>query len=107
MNKWAYTVKLKQLAARTELDIEGLLANYVGDTVAIRLSQMTQGLLKKTRGSLHSLSKSTTLYLQEEKQLLPDALEVEQFVVGVNQLRQDLERVQARVDRLNRGMKSC
>jgi len=97
-----FLLKLKQLAARTDLDLEGLLADFIGDTAATKLGSLAKGLLHHARTSLSSLSKSTTLYLQEESQLLPGQAEVETFILDVNQFRQELERIEARINRLSR-----
>lgn len=97
-------LKLKQWAQVTQLDIEGLVAEYIGDTAANRLGLLTSHLAKRLRSSLHSLKHSTTLYLQEESQLLPSAPEVEQFIQEVNQFRQDVERATARSQIVQRGV---
>lgn len=99
-----FLLKLKQIALNTDLDIEGLIAEYVGDMAATQLSSLAKGLFNQVRTSLQSLSTTTTLYLQEESQLLPSAVQVEQFILDVNQLRQDLDRLSARTHRLSRGI---
>lgn len=97
-------LKLKQWAMTTQLDIEALVADVIGDTAANRLGLLAGHFAQRLRGSLHSLKHSTTLYLQEESQLLPSSTEVEQFIIGVNQLRQDLDRATARSQQLSRGV---
>jgi ubiquinone biosynthesis protein UbiJ len=97
-------LKLKQWATTTQLDIEALVADVIGDTAANRLGLLAHHFSQRLRGSMCSLKHSTTLYLQEESRLLPSSSEVEQFVKDVNQLRQDLERATARSQQLSRGV---
>lgn len=94
-------LKLKQWALTTQLDIEALVAEAIGDTAANRLGLLAGRVAQRLRSSVQSLKHSTTLYLQEESQLLPTAMEVEQFIQGVQQLRQDLERATARSQQLS------
>ncbi len=98
-----FLLKLKRLATTMDLDIEGLIALYLGDTAAVHLHQFAKSAFHKIRATAASFATSTTLYLSEESGLLPTACEVEHFICDVNQLRQDLERACARTQRLSQG----
>lgn len=95
-------LKLKQLAAKTQLDLEGLIATYIGDNAANRLGLLSKRVAQHAKASYRSVKTSTTLYLQEESQWLPTPFEVEQFIQDIQQLRQDMDRLQARIQRLPR-----
>lgn len=97
-----FLLKLKQIAAKMDLDLEGLLTESIGDSAANRLSTFAKGAWQQTKTRFESLAKSTTLYLQEESQLLPGQTEVEKFILDVNQFRQELDRIEARIQHVRR-----
>lgn len=78
-------------------DWSGKLASYVGDGMAhkveVSLKQMTRVIASKAQ----QLDQLSTELLQDELQLTPHPLEVEQFSV-------DVSRLQAKVDRLQQQL---
>ncbi len=92
---------LKQL----EIDWEELASKVVGDFAAHRLGSAARGLRRWLADSLEALRLDTREYLQEEAELLPTRDEVQDFVAAVDRLREDLDRLAARVRRLERRLR--
>jgi ubiquinone biosynthesis protein UbiJ len=83
-----------------EIEWEELLAGRVGDIAAHQIGNVVRdirGWLGHTRDSLRM---DLSEYLQEESQIVPTRIEVEAFMDGVDVLRSDVDRLQARLERL-------
>lgn len=91
----------KALAA-VEIDWEELLAKRIGDAPAFQLGELARRFRRWSRRSRDSLRQDVTDYLQEEAHVLPTRYEIEDFVAEVDTLRDDVERLAARLDRLER-----
>lgn len=52
------------------------------------------------RDSSQSLQQSLSEYLREEAQLLPDKIQIEDYMQAVDKLRADCDRLEARIKRL-------
>jgi len=82
------------------LDWEASLAQLLGDTVARRIgARMRDGRRWVARGA-DTLTDNVRAYLQEESRLVPSAAELQRFFTAVDLLRDDVERLAARIDRL-------
>lgn len=82
------------------LDWEGFLAQYVGPLAARQIARVIVGLGEFLRTLHQSLERDLAEYLRTETGLLPAAPEVEAFQVAVMQLATDVDRLVARVRRL-------
>lgn len=83
-----------------DFDWEQQLANITGDVIAQPLAHgMKQGF-SWLRDTTQSLSLTTSEYLREEAQLLPDKIQIEDFMSDVDKLRADIDRLEARIKRL-------
>jgi ubiquinone biosynthesis protein UbiJ len=65
-----------------------------------------RNLLAWGERSADHLGEDTADYLQEERDVLPVDWEVEGFIEGVDTLRSDVDRIAARVKRLQRMLES-
>ncbi len=81
-------------------DAEGDLARYLGDIPARRLSMAGTSLLEGARSSSQRVVDNLREYLNEESGLLPNAVEVAEFARAVDQLRDDVARLEKRLQRL-------
>lgn len=83
-----------------DLDFEGALAKYVGPDLARGLSasftQSQEWLAKTYSARVEDLG----AYVQDEKKWVPTKIEIEDFFLDVDNLRLDVERIQARTDHL-------
>ena len=85
---------------QTRPDLEEELAAVVGDVAARRVANLARGVLALGRSATDSLATSVAEYLQEEGRDVPARVEVEEFLRDVDQLRDDVERLEARLARL-------
>ena len=92
----------RELLEHTRPDFEEELARIVGDVAARRVTNFARGVLDFGRRATDSLVTSAAEYLQEEGRDVPVRLEVEEFLREVDRLRDDVERLEARIARLSR-----
>jgi ubiquinone biosynthesis protein UbiJ len=92
--------KFRDLLGHAQPDVEEELARVVGDVAARNLANLARGFLDFGRKAGRSLAGNVSEYLQEEGRDLPTRTEVEEFLVGVDRLRDDVERCDARLARL-------
>jgi len=82
------------------IDWEELLSQRVGDVVAHELGSRARELGAWVQQSLTTLAGDTSEYLQEEAQLLASRAELEPFLTAVDTIRNDVERLEKRLSRL-------
>jgi ubiquinone biosynthesis protein UbiJ len=92
--------KFRDLLSHARPDFEAELARVVGDVAARRLSNVVRGVLDWGRTAGESLASNVVEYLQEEGRDLPTRTEAEEFLAGVDRLRDDAERLEARIAQL-------
>jgi ubiquinone biosynthesis accessory factor UbiJ len=97
--------KLTRLARRANIDWEEPLAKLFGDSVAHELGRGIRGFAAWARKAGETIAGDMGEYLREERRLTPTRLEVDDFAVYVDQIRDDVERLEARVDRLARRVR--
>ena len=99
--------QLQEILSRLEPDWEEALSQWVGDTAARKLRRGAEALLRFGREARGSLSFSLSEYLRYERHLLIDRPLADAFVRSVDDLRDDVERLNARLSlldqRLGRG----
>lgn len=96
----AVAQRFQKLLTFAKPDIEEELSRVVGDVAAYRIGELARGLggwVRETRATMHENIRE---YLQEEKRSLPTRYEVERFAGQVDELRDDVERIAARLDKL-------
>lgn len=92
--------EFRQLLAFAKPDIEEELAGIVGDVAAHRLGEIARGLNKWGRDARATMGANIREYLQEESRDVPSRYEVERFTANVSALRDDVDRLEARIKRL-------
>ena len=96
----ALVQKLAELAKRARFDWEEPLSRLVGDTAAHELGRGIRAFASHVRTAADTLGRDLGEYLREERRLSPTRLEVDDFAAGVDRTRDDVERLEARVRRL-------
>lgn len=92
--------RVQDIFKRVDLDLEEHLARLTGDVVAHQVGNLARGLVAWGRQAVESLGRNTTDYLQEEALVTPTRNEVEHFASVVEALREDTDRLAARIRRL-------
>ena len=81
-------------------DPEEELSRWVGDFPARRLSEFAHRTLEFARRARRTAGENLAEYLQEESRDLPNRTELEEFLQGVDALRDTADRIEARLVRL-------
>ena len=93
----------RDLLSFTKPDIEEELSKFVGDAAAHRLGRLAAGLRDWALEARSTMGGNIREYLQEESRDVPSRYEVDEFARKVDTLRDDVERLVARIDRLEGG----
>ncbi len=91
---------LKALLAALDVDAEEELSQWVGDTLAHKLANGARAFGVWAKDVADSSLMGVAEGLVEESRLLPSPVEVEYFVKGVENLRDDVARLAQRIARL-------
>ena len=91
-----------RLLKQADLDWEELLSQYTGDVAAHQIGNVLRGFRRWGRDAAGRLGQDLAEYLQYESRDLPPRREVEAFLSGVDRLRDDAERLEARLQRAAR-----
>jgi ubiquinone biosynthesis protein UbiJ len=94
--------KFSHLLSAVDLDWEEWLSHVVGDIVAYQTGESVRRSQAWLHESHHAMKLNTSEYLQEESRILPADAEVAYYLDQVDALRADAERLEARVQRLQR-----
>ncbi|MDG4554570.1 MAG: SCP2 sterol-binding domain-containing protein [Candidatus Competibacter sp.] len=94
--------EFQAVLARLDIDWEEHLSRVVGDVVARRLGGLWGGLRAWSGRTGDVLLRDGGEYVQRELRLLPPRQAIGQFLHAVDLLREDADRLAARVERLRR-----
>lgn len=94
--------RLQRIVARMDLDIEEAFAQRIGDAPAHALFRGLRGLGGWTRDAGAALLADASEYLRYETAMTPRREEAERFAHEVDDLRDGVERLEARIQRLER-----
>ena len=98
----ALATRLQQIAARMDVDFEEALARRLGDVPAHELARAMRGLGGWMRDAGAALLADVSEYLRYETAMTSGRDDVDRFAHDVDDLRDDAERLEARVARLER-----
>ncbi len=93
-----------RLLREADVDWEELLAGKIGDVAAHQLGRFGRGLAGWSRQAGDHLVRDLGEYLSEEAALVPARAELDDFLRSIDRLRDDVERIGARVTRLRRQL---
>jgi ubiquinone biosynthesis protein UbiJ len=99
--------RYRELFALARPDLEEELSRLVGDLPARRLSLAAQGAMGWIGKLGRTVGENLAEYLQEESRDLPARAEVEEFLQGVDRLRDTADRVEARLARIEQRLKGA
>lgn len=92
--------RFSEAMAGLNVDWEEQLSKLVGDPVAHQVGQGIRSLGDWGRRTGETFRANLKEYLEEEARLLPTRYEVDAFLSQVDVLRDDVERLEARIERL-------
>jgi ubiquinone biosynthesis protein UbiJ len=92
--------RFQRLVTLARPDIEEELSGVIGDTAAHRLGEVARGVASWGREARATMGANIREYLQEESRDVPSRYEVERFTAEVDTLRDDVDRLEARIMRL-------
>jgi ubiquinone biosynthesis protein UbiJ len=95
----------RQLFAAARPDFEEELSRLLGDLPARRLSRFAQRAAGWMRRTHRTVGDNIAEYLQEESRDLVNRYELDEFLRGVDTVRETADRVEARLSRLEQRVK--
>lgn len=99
----ALAQKIQSVMKNLQIDWEEEMSHWVGDTVAHKLGNS----VRRTAAWIHQVDNTTRMniseYLRYETQVLPDRTEIDEFNTAVDTLRNDMERLKIRIQRLQQA----
>lgn len=90
----------QKLLGYAKPDLEEELASVIGDSAAHGIGQFARSVRSWATQARATMGQNIREYLQEESRDVPSRYETERFSVAVGRLRDDVERLAARIDRL-------
>ncbi|MEY3759664.1 MAG: hypothetical protein RIR39_1155, partial [Pseudomonadota bacterium] len=96
--------KFQELFAKLDINLEQQLARYTGDTIAHNISQFFRAGQNWSKESIETFRLNASEFLQEETRDLPAVPEADLFYAQVDELRTDFDRLQSRVERLEKHL---
>ena len=98
----ALVQKLQSIIQGVDLDWEEQLASWFGDSLGHPLGRLFRGGTQLLRETHLKFQQDLSEYLRFEKNLTLENTEMEEFVNDIDILRDDVERLKQRIERLQR-----
>ncbi len=89
--------ELRKIFSRLDIDWEGGLSQYTGETAAYHIGKAVRGGMQWLQRTHENLQQASKEYCQEEIRVLPTRVEMDHFTREVSRLRDDVERLSARL----------
>ncbi len=97
--------RYRELFGLARPDLEEELSRHIGDVAAHRLAQAARRTVAWARKARRTAAENLAEYLQEESGDLVNDTELQEFLHGVDRLREAADRVEARLARLENRLK--
>jgi ubiquinone biosynthesis protein UbiJ len=92
--------RFTRLLAEADIDWEEVLARRIGDFPAHQVGRLARGVSGWSRRVVKTLTADVGEYLKEEARYLPSRAEIDGFLSDIGSLRNDCDRLEARLKRL-------
>ena len=96
--------RFQKLLNHLKPDVEEELSSLIGDVAANRLGKISRGIVRWGRDARSTMGANIREYLQEESRDVPSRYETDKFSENIGTLRDDVERLEARVNRLREDL---
>ena len=93
---------VQDLFKNVDIDFEQIIASATNDAFAFGVASFARRTFSKLTQGVQALEKDFGEYIQYEKQLTPDASEMEEFSNGVDELAVAVERLELRIEKFSR-----
>ena len=93
---------ISQLSKTVRWDAEHDLERLLGPIAAVRIASSARAALAAAAATQRKLAENVAEFLLEEQPVLVRPLDADQFSAGVTRLRDDVERIAKRIDKLLR-----
>lgn len=94
--------KFQSILRDMEIDWEEYLSQFVGDIAAHKIGNFLRRVSRFAKESGKTIGMDISEYLRYEKEALLDKSEVDEFNQAVDNIRDDVERLQKRLERLEK-----
>lgn len=94
--------RFRDILASVDIDWEELLSRVTGDAIAHQMGNVARSLTATATQGLTSLQEDVSEYLREESRLVPTAIEVNNLLEEIDTVRLDTDRLEARIQRLEK-----
>ena len=91
-----------ELLKQARPDLEEELSRVIGDVAAHQVGNAARSALGFARRAVDTCAQNVSEYLQEEGRDAPSRTEADEFITGVDKLRDDVDRFEARLSLLER-----
>jgi ubiquinone biosynthesis protein UbiJ len=98
-----FAAAISHLASNLRWDVEEDLSKVVGDVAAHRMADAGRAAAAWPGHAARSAGANVAEYLTEEAKILVTPLQAEQFLREVDELRDAVERLEKRIERLSRA----
>lgn len=97
--------RFKRILDQLDLDWEEWLSGYTGDLVAFKTGSIIRSFNSWIKETSNTLELDAREYIQDEGQLSPHSIELEDLTKNISQLRDDTARLEARLSRIQKLLK--
>lgn len=91
------------LLKHAQPDFEEELSRLIGDVAAHQVGSAARSVLSFAQRAASTFAQNVAEYLQEEGRDVPSHTEAEEFMAAVDKLREDVDRIEARINMLEKN----
>jgi len=95
-----FAKQLRDILEGFDFDWEQQIARITGDTLSYPIAHGIRQLAGWAKNTHQSMQENIAEYLREETRILPDKSQIKDFLVDIDTLRADFDRLEARINRL-------
>lgn len=96
---------IREIMQKIDIDWEEHLSRITGDEVAHTIGEQTRKTIQAGKDAADSVKFNIKEFIFAEAKFFPTKVEVEQFYQDISQLRDDVDRLEARIKRLTNQAK--
>lgn len=96
--------RFQSILMNIDIDWEEELSHWVGDSVAHKIGNLVRSGRKYVTDVRQTIAQDISEYLKYEKEILPDKTVVDELISAIDTMRNDVERLQLRLRRLEESI---